>query len=62
MITQYYMHHAFLTGNKKTPDNCKLELITLTHETPKLPSYRNQSIDLLCKSICWFLYDGNFGV
>ena len=32
----------------------------LTHETPKLPLYRNQSIDLLYKSIDWFLYDGNF--
>ena len=30
--------------------------------TPKLPSYRNQSIDLQSKSIDWFLYDGNFGV
>ena len=25
-------------------------------------SCRNQSIDLLCKSIDWFLYAGNFGV
>ena len=24
-----------------------------------LPSYRNQSIDLLAKSIDWFLYEGN---
>ena len=24
-----------------------------------LPSYRNQSIDLLCKSMDWFLYEGN---
>ena len=23
------------------------------------PSYRNQSVDLLWKSIDWFLYDGN---
>ena len=29
---------------------------------PKLPSYRNQSIDLQSKSIDWFLYDGNLGV
>ena len=29
---------------------------------PKLPSYRNQSIDLFSKSIDWFRYDGNFGV
>ena len=33
---------------------------SLTHETPKLSSYRNRSIDLICKSIDWFLYDGNF--
>ena len=26
-----------------------------------LSSYRNQSIDLFCKSIDWFLYDGNIG-
>ena len=29
---------------------------------PKLPSYRNQSIDLFWKSTDWFLYDGNFGI
>ena len=29
---------------------------------PVLPSYRNQSIDLLCKSIDLFLYDGNTGI
>ena len=27
-----------------------------------LSSYRNQSIDLLCKSIDWFLYEGNTGI
>ena len=26
---------------------------------PVLPSYRNQSVDFLCKSIDWFLYEGN---
>ena len=26
-----------------------------------LPSYRNQSIDLLCNSIDWFLFEGNTG-
>ena len=26
---------------------------------PVLPSYRNELIDLLCKSIDWFLYEGN---
>ena len=29
---------------------------------PVLPSYRNQSIDLLCKSIDWFLYEDNTGI
>ena len=28
---------------------------------PVLLSYRNQSVDLLCKSIDWFLYEGNTG-
>ena len=28
---------------------------------PVLPAYRNQSIDLLYKSIDWFLYEGNTG-
>ena len=25
----------------------------------RFPSYRNQSIDLICKSVDWFLYDRN---
>ena len=29
---------------------------------PVLPSYRNQSIDLICKSIDWFLYESNTGI
>ena len=37
-------------------------LFVLTSLTPELPSYRNQAIDLLCKSIDWFLYNDNFGV
>ena len=36
-------------------------LLALTHQTPKLPWYRNKLIDLLYKSIEWFLYDGNGG-
>ena len=35
--------------------------LDLTHSVPVLPSYRNESIDLLCKSIDWFLYEGNTG-
>ena len=30
-------------------------VLTLSRRKPK--SYRNQSIDLLCKSMDWFLYD-----
>ena len=33
----------------------------LTHKVPVLPLYRNRSIDLLCKSIDWFLYEGITG-
>ena len=29
---------------------------------PVLLSYRNQLIDLHCKSIDWFLYMGNIGI
>ena len=29
---------------------------------PALPSYRNQAIDLLCKSIDWFLHEGNTSI
>ena len=29
---------------------------------PVLTSYRNQSMDLLCKSIDWFLYEGKTGI
>ena len=29
--------------------------------TTNVPLYRNQSVDLLCKSTDWFLYDGNIG-
>ena len=32
-----------------------------TRVVPVLSLYRNQSIDLLCKSIDWFLYEGNTG-
>ena len=33
----------------------------LTLQRPMFPSNRNQSVDLLCKSTDWFLYDGNIG-
>ena len=34
----------------------------LTHTTLMLRQYRNHSIDLECKSIDWFLYEGNIGM
>ena len=45
-------------------DNIKessLELKSLTHSRPRPISYRNQSIDLLRKSMVWFLYDIGLG-
>ena len=33
----------------------------LTHELPLFSSYRNHLIDLLCKSVGSFLYEGNTG-
>ena len=35
------------------------DILSLTHEMPVLPSYRNQSNDLHRKSIDWFLFEGN---
>ena len=45
-------------------------IFLLTNEVPVLPSHRNQltashrnqSIDLLCKSVDWFLYEGDTGI
>ena len=34
----------------------------LTFFMPIFPAYRNQSIDLQCKSIDWFLCEGNIGM
>ena len=34
----------------------------LTHITPIILAFRNQSIDLQCKSISWFLYDSNIAL
>ena len=33
----------------------------LTLYRPMFLSYRNQSVDLCCKSTDWFLYDRNIG-
>ena len=38
-----------------------MHIEVLSHKVPVLPSYRNQLIDLLWKSIDWFLYEGNTG-
>ena len=37
-------------------------LSRFSHYKPVLPSYGNQTADLLCKSIEWFLYEGNTGI
>ena len=42
-------------------ENIYLKCVSLTH-SPKLSSYRNQSIVLQGKSIDWFLYDRNFRI
>ena len=39
-----------------------LRLRQWTFFMPMLPAYRNQSIDLQCTSIDWFLYEGNIGM
>ena len=36
-------------------EKLKIQQLTLSRKKPI--SYRNQSIDLLCKSMDWFLYD-----
>ena len=37
-------------------------LMSLTHQVPVLLSYRNQSIDMVCKSSGWFLYEGKLAL
>ena len=50
----WVLNTPFITLSSSLP-------IYLTHKVPVLPSYRNQSLDLLCKSIDWFRYAGNTG-
>ena len=38
------------------------KILNVNSSNAKVALYRNQSNDLLCKSIDWFLNDGNFGV
>ena len=59
----YYSANTFvcievgdITQKKETRK--KSGQLTVCSETPL--SYRNQSIDLSCKSIDWFLYDASF--
>ena len=35
--------------------------LRLAHFSLVLPLYRNRPIDLFCKSVGWFLYNGNTG-
>ena len=57
-VSSYYVTVNLITEYT----NNKASYKKLTHLMPKLPSYRNHSTDLLCKSIDWFIYDGNYGV
>ena len=43
-----------------TEINIKVVLLNLTLLWRRSLSYRNKSIDLLCKSVAWFLYAGTF--
>ena len=36
--------------------------MTINPLNASVASYRNQSIDLLYKSVDWFLYEGNNGI
>ena len=40
-------------------DSCHIPLLRWARSWWRSLSYRNQSIDLLCKSMDWFLYDRN---
>ena len=44
-----------MNRHKKLQTLSKVFILTLSWRRPL--SYRNQSIDLLCKSMAWFLYD-----
>ena len=37
-------------------------VLGLTYFNPVLPLYRNYTTDVLCKSVDWFLYNGNIGL
>ena len=49
---------AFKVKFRQAKNHCENVLNPLG---ASVASYRNQSIDLLCKSIEWFLYEGNNG-
>ena len=55
-------HLKFYLSFSTDPIFCDLNLSKFKFLTPKLPSYRNQFIDLLSKPIGWFLYGEIFGV
>ena len=52
----------FLNKKRKSGVPCAIVVdLQLTLYRPMFPSYRNQSVDLRCKSTDWFLYDGSIG-
>ena len=53
----------FFYDNGVCHERVKQQLVSLLNPlNVKVAIYRNHSIDLLCKLIDWFVYDGNFGV
>ena len=58
-----YKHYKFFDNDLFQVDleNGLRNLTDLTFERSMFSSYRNQAVDLLCKSTDWFLYDGNIG-
>ena len=46
---------------EKTSSGLNPEQPLLTHVSSVLCSWRNQSIDLHCRSVEWFLYESNIG-
>ena len=61
MLAMFYKLIIKVTDLKGIPKAILLEpLNSLTAK--KLPSSRNQSIDLLCKSTGWFLHYTNFSI
>ena len=60
-LRRCFVKKEFLKISQNLQESTCTRVSFLTHLTPKLPTYRNQSIDLQSKSNVWFLCNGNFG-